>query len=186
MPAVRAGRRLVGRGIPCPFRRFRETRTRTGSTRSTCGATAFLFALAYTVVAVYRVERAGLDPVQLVLVGTTLEVTYFLFNVPTGVVANTCGRRLSVVGGVFLGLGAFLARTMREPAFRRPPRHGAAGWRGRVGPSPGEMAATTRTGGAVVRRRQLALTIPAVPAIFGGFSEGFDRLWEALFLVETG
>src|SRR3712207_9035248 len=70
------------------------------------GATAFFFALAYSVATVYRVEAAGLSPLQLVLVGTTLEVTYFLFNVPTGVVADTYSRRLSVIIGVFLwGLG---------------------------------------------------------------------------------
>jgi DHA3 family tetracycline resistance protein-like MFS transporter len=48
------------------------------------------------------------------------------------------------------------------------------------------MTATTRTGAAVVRRRPLALTILVVAAIFGGFSEGIDRLWEAHFLLEIG
>jgi hypothetical protein len=48
------------------------------------------------------------------------------------------------------------------------------------------MEATTRSSARVVRRRPLALTILGVAAIFGGFSEGFDRLWEAHFLTVIG
>jgi hypothetical protein len=44
------------------------------------GAWSFLFALAFTLSMVYYV---GLDPLQLVLVGTTLELACFLFEVPT-------------------------------------------------------------------------------------------------------
>ena len=240
------------------------------------GATSLFFALAYSVVAVYRVEAAGLSPLQLVLIGTTLEVTYFLFNVPTGVVADTYSRKLSVVVGVllwgmglalegafpvfglilmsqvvmalgytfvegaleawltdevgeenvgrallrggqiagvaaFVGIfasvglatvalnlplltagalliafGLYLAPTMREPHFRRPPPRDRAGVRDQVAGSLREMAATTRTGAGIVRRRPLALTILAVAAIFGGFSEGFDRLWQAHFLTVIG
>ena len=50
--------------------------------------------------------KVGLNPLQLVLVGTTLEVTAFIFEIPTGVVADTYSRRLSVIIGVFLmGIG---------------------------------------------------------------------------------
>lgn len=240
------------------------------------GVSAFLFAVAYTVAAVYRVESAGLSPLQLVLVGTTLEVTYFLFNVPTGVVADTYSRRLSVLVGVFLwgvglavegsfpvfaaiilsqvimgvgytfvegaieawltdevgeervgqvllragqvgrvagfvgigvsvGLaslrlnlplvvagalflvfGGYLVVAMRETRFRPPARNGAARWRERVRGSFGEMAQTTRIAARVVRGRPLALTILAVAALDGGFSEGFDRLWAAFFVTEIG
>jgi DHA3 family tetracycline resistance protein-like MFS transporter len=70
------------------------------------GGMAFFFALVFTVSAIYRIQTVGLDPLQLVLVGTMLEVTYFLFEVPTGVVADTFSRRLSVIIGVFvIGLG---------------------------------------------------------------------------------
>ncbi len=73
------------------------------------GATSLLFALIFTIMAVYRVQVAGTNPLQLVLVGTALEVTYFLFNVPTGVVADTYSRKLSVVIGVLLfGMGFVL------------------------------------------------------------------------------
>ncbi len=240
------------------------------------GVTSFLFALGYTISGVYRVEAAGLDPLQLVLVGTTMEVTYFLFNVPTGIVADTYSRRLSVVigvvlfgvglaiegafplfgailaaqvvvglaftfvegaleawltdevgeerlgptllrggqvervagfvgifasvglasarlslpllvaGGLLIGFGAFLSATMREPHFRRPPRSEATGVPARARAALHDMAATGRTGARVVRRRPLALTILAVSAIFGGYTEGFDRFWQAHFLTDIG
>ena len=44
-------------------------------------------------------------PLQLVLVGTTLELACFLFEIPTGIVADLYSRRLSVVIGVAPPLG---------------------------------------------------------------------------------
>lgn len=55
-----------------------------------------------TVSTIYRIQTAGLTPLQLVLVGTVLEITVFLFEIPTGVVADLRSRRLSVVIGYFL------------------------------------------------------------------------------------
>jgi DHA3 family tetracycline resistance protein-like MFS transporter len=56
--------------------------------------------------AIYRVETAGLNPLQLVLVGTVLELSVFIFEIPTGIVADMRSRRLSVIIGYFLiGLG---------------------------------------------------------------------------------
>lgn len=55
---------------------------------------------------VYLVQAVGLGPLQLTLVGTALEATNFVFEVPTGVVADVVSRRLSVVIGIALvGLG---------------------------------------------------------------------------------
>jgi DHA3 family tetracycline resistance protein-like MFS transporter len=62
----------------------------------------------YTTLAVYYVTVVKMNPFQLVLVGTVLELTYFLFEVPTGVVADTYSRRLSVVIGMFVIGFAFL------------------------------------------------------------------------------
>ncbi len=60
----------------------------------------------FTVAAVYYVTVVGLNPLQLVLVGTTLMVVILLSEVPTGVVADVYSRRLSVITGVLLiGLG---------------------------------------------------------------------------------
>lgn len=61
--------------------------------------------LAFTVNSIYRVEVVGLNALQLVLVGTTLEVTAFAFEVPTGIVADVYSRRLSsIIGFALFGL----------------------------------------------------------------------------------
>lgn len=79
------------------------------------GMTSFAFTLIFTMNMVYHVTMVGLNPLQLVLVGTTLEVTAFLFEIPTGVVADVYSRRLSVIIGYFLiGLG-FLVESI--PTF---------------------------------------------------------------------
>ncbi len=64
---------------------------------------------------VFYYSVVGLNPLQLVLVGTALEGSILIFEVPTGVVADTFSRRLSVVLGILtLGIGFVitgLART---------------------------------------------------------------------------
>jgi DHA3 family tetracycline resistance protein-like MFS transporter len=63
----------------------------------------------FTASSVYQVTIATLTPLQLVLVGTTLEATVFIFEVPTGIVADVYSRRLSIIIGMFLiGLGFIL------------------------------------------------------------------------------
>ncbi|HEY3229399.1 MAG TPA: MFS transporter [Roseiflexaceae bacterium] len=69
------------------------------------GVTSLCLATIFTVAAVYRINDAGLNPFQLVLVGTVLETSAFFFEVPTGVLADTYSRRLSIIIGIFL-LGA--------------------------------------------------------------------------------
>lgn len=72
----------------------------------------FILSIVFAASQLYRVQTVGLDPLQLVLVGTTLEATAFLFEIPTGVVADVYSRRLSVIIGTFLfGLG-FLVEGM--------------------------------------------------------------------------
>lgn len=74
---------------------------------------ALLLFAAFSVDSLYFVVAAGLDPLQLVLVGTTLEITIFLFEIPTGVVADTISRRLSVIiGMVLIGIGWLLQGLM--------------------------------------------------------------------------
>ena len=63
---------------------------------------------AFTVLAVYLVQDVGVNPLQLVLVGTVSEIAIFLFEVPTGVVADTYSRRLSVIIGLLLAGAAVL------------------------------------------------------------------------------
>lgn len=64
--------------------------------------TSALYQMIFTVNLLYYILVAKLDPLQLVLVGTFLEASVFIFEVPTGVVADTHSRRLSVIIGVFL------------------------------------------------------------------------------------
>ena len=63
----------------------------------------------FTINMVYQVEVARLNPLQLVLVGTTLETTAFICQVPTGILADVFSRRWAVILGFFLvGLGFVL------------------------------------------------------------------------------
>lgn len=59
----------------------------------------------WSMATLYMIREVGLDPLQLVLVGTALEAAAFALEVPTGVIADVYSRRLSVVVGVLL-LGA--------------------------------------------------------------------------------
>jgi DHA3 family tetracycline resistance protein-like MFS transporter len=58
-----------------------------------------------TIYSVFAILELGLDPLQLVLMGTILEGSYLLFEVPTGVIADTFGRKASIVVGL-VGTGA--------------------------------------------------------------------------------
>jgi hypothetical protein len=71
-------------------------------------AGAFISSLIFTPLAVYYVTTVGLDPLQLVLVGTVLEGTIVLFEVPTGIVADVFSRRLSIILGRLLFGVAFV------------------------------------------------------------------------------
>ncbi len=63
---------------------------------------------AFTVLAVYLVQDVGANPLQLVLLGTVSEIAIFLFEVPTGVVADTYSRRLSIIIGLVLAGAAIV------------------------------------------------------------------------------
>ena len=70
------------------------------------GVATFCYTLTFTVNLIYMVTVVGLDPLQMVLVGTVLEVTCFVFEIPTGIVADLYSRRASVIIGVALiGIG---------------------------------------------------------------------------------
>jgi DHA3 family tetracycline resistance protein-like MFS transporter len=77
---------------------------------------AICFSLFFTVQLIYQVTVVGLDPLQMVLVGTVLEVTCFLFEVPTGVVADVYSRRLSIIVGIAL-IGCAYALEGAIPLF---------------------------------------------------------------------
>jgi MFS transporter, DHA3 family, tetracycline resistance protein len=72
------------------------------------GFSNLFFMMLATVASVYSIVEAGLDPLQLVLVGSVLEGTTLLFEVPTGVVADTVSRRKSIIAGTLLTGVAFI------------------------------------------------------------------------------
>src|SRR5690349_24794010 len=76
------------------------------------GATTVYYGLSFggymptwVVMSVYLVSELHLSPLQLVLMGTAMEAAVFLFEVPTGIVADTYSRRLSLILG-YVGTGA--------------------------------------------------------------------------------
>ena len=99
-------------GMGNPFR----VRVPSGSRRMDAGivyllltsVNAFRERLTYTVLAVYYVTAANMDPLQLVLVGTVLEAAYLFFEVPTGVIADVYSRRLSIILGYLIVGVAFM------------------------------------------------------------------------------
>ena len=58
----------------------------------------------WVVMAVYLVRELDLSPLELILMGTAMEAAVFLFEVPTGVVADTYSRKLSLIVG-YVGMG---------------------------------------------------------------------------------
>ncbi|MGC4190475.1 MAG: MFS transporter [Thermomicrobiales bacterium] len=80
------------------------------------GGQAFLFALTFTLNLVYQATVAGLTPLEMVLIGTMLEATCFLFEIPTGIVADLYSRRRSILIGVaIIGIGFIVEGAI--PAF---------------------------------------------------------------------
>jgi len=51
----------------------------------------------YILIAVYLVRDLNLSPLELILVGTVMEATVFVTEVPTGILADTYSRRLSLI-----------------------------------------------------------------------------------------
>lgn len=67
---------------------------------------SLFFALNFTVSILYQAQTVGLNPLQIVLVGTLLETVAFIAEVPTGILADIYSRRLSIIiGFVLVGIG---------------------------------------------------------------------------------
>lgn len=78
--------------------------------------TSIGFTLSFTVSMIYQTVNVGLNPLQLVLVGTVLEISCFLAEVPTGIVADLYSRRLSVIiGSLLIGFGFIIGGSL--PVF---------------------------------------------------------------------
>ncbi len=69
-------------------------------------AASTFYSMIFVASSLYQVTVAGLTPLQLVLIGTTLEVAAFVFEIPTGIIADIYSRRLSIIiGYILMGLG---------------------------------------------------------------------------------
>jgi DHA3 family tetracycline resistance protein-like MFS transporter len=77
---------------------------------------AVLVTVAQTTAVVYYVTSGHLNPLELVTLGTSVELSYFFMQLPTGALADLVSRRLCVVAGVVL-VGAGLAEQGLTPAF---------------------------------------------------------------------
>jgi MFS transporter, DHA3 family, tetracycline resistance protein len=66
------------------------------------GADATFRNTMYVLLPAYYVLVVHMRPLQLVLVGTALEASYFAFQIPTGVLADTFSRKTAVVAGLCL------------------------------------------------------------------------------------
>jgi MFS transporter, DHA3 family, tetracycline resistance protein len=79
-------------------------------------ATALLQATVWTTAAVYFISNAHLGPLQLVLLGTAMELSILVFEIPTGIVADAVSRRRSVLIGTTL-IGVAFVLTGLLPSF---------------------------------------------------------------------
>ncbi len=79
------------------------------------GVAAFAMGTATTLNLVYQIQTVGLGPLELVLVGTVLEATCFVAQIPTGVIADLYSRRLSVtVGYALIGVSFLIEGLVTE------------------------------------------------------------------------
>jgi DHA3 family tetracycline resistance protein-like MFS transporter len=100
-----------------------------------------------------------------------------LLAIPASVALASMQLNVPVLvgGGLFVVLGVFLLVFMPEQGFKPTPREARNSWQA--------MAATTRDGLLLIRRRPILLTFLAITALLGAFSEGFDRLWRDHLLI---
>ncbi|BCG60684.1 MFS transporter [Paenibacillus sp. URB8-2] len=137
--------------------------------------TALASSTIFTTYSVYYVAKLGFSPLQLMLIGTVLELTVLVFEGITGVVADTYGRRMSVIIGMFiLGSGFTLEGSVVWLAGDTPLFSAFA------------LVLVAQEGAAVVRRSPLLITIVCVTLFGGAASEGYDRLWQVHLINGIG
>lgn len=76
---------------------------------------SFFIQMVFTLNAIYYVTQAELNALQLVLIGTTMEVSVLLFEMPTGLFADHFGRKRSLAfGTLVIGLAHVLEGSTPE------------------------------------------------------------------------
>lgn len=77
------------------------------------GASSLFYSMMLTVELVYLIKNVGFDPLQLVLIGTVRQSMGFVFQLPTGVLADMYSRRWAVILGLLLiGIGYLVEGTI--------------------------------------------------------------------------
>ncbi|MED4908000.1 MFS transporter [Brevibacillus centrosporus] len=90
--------------------------------------TALANSTMFTTYAIFYVETLGLSPLELLVVGTVLELTVVLFEGVTGVVADTYSRRLSMIIGMFVLGSGFVLQGVMGSLAGAPPLLPMFGW----------------------------------------------------------
>ncbi|WP_019412937.1 MFS transporter [Paenisporosarcina sp. TG20] len=76
---------------------------------------SFLIQMVFTLNAIYYVTQADLNALQLVLIGTIMEVSVLLFEMPTGLYADHFGRKRSLaLGTLIIGFSHILEGSTPE------------------------------------------------------------------------
>ena len=57
------------------------------------------FHMLFTAAGLYGIDVASLEVYELILIGSAMEISIFIFEVPTGIVADLNSRELSVIIG---------------------------------------------------------------------------------------
>ncbi|MFI5273034.1 MAG: MFS transporter [Ktedonobacterales bacterium] len=76
------------------------------------GAQALFSSMYFVAATVWRVRAAGLNPLQLVLVGTVMELSIFVFQLPTGIIADVFSRRRAIIAGIALTGVAYIIEAL--------------------------------------------------------------------------
>ncbi len=167
---------------------------------------AFLATVVFTITPLYRIESAGLNPLELVLVGTFMEAAVFVCEIPTGIVADVYSRRLSViVGNIGMGIafvceGAYPHVGTIMAAADLVGRHVHLHERRDRGVARGEVGEAALTGTflraqqlgqlaalvAIVMAIGLAHIDLWVPIVVGGVLQIALGVWLILVMPETG
>jgi DHA3 family tetracycline resistance protein-like MFS transporter len=170
------------------------------------GTESFAMAVGWTLAPIYFVREVGMSPLELVLAGTALEVAYFLFEVPTGVVADTLGRRASVIVSQFLIAIGFLVTGLvtSVPVILAAAALMGFGWTFKSGAidawladevGPARLSASYQRGAQVARAAALlgigaavglALLDLSLPIVAGGIVLLGLGAFLALAMPETG
>lgn len=90
--------------------------------------TSLANATMFTTYAIFYIATLGLSPLELLIVGTVLELTVVLFEGVTGVVADTYSRRLSMIIGMFVLGSGFALQGILDPLQEWIPFLPVFGW----------------------------------------------------------